>query len=270
MSKVSICGNGWTNLVFEGRNKEYGAYQLRKEDTVNTITAFFFGLLFIISIFGIGFLLSSFNSKEVVAEPEHFLPPIQLTKFENHIREEPKKEILPLKKKEIEKKITKKDLINPIITKSTEPLDNINTNKEQKAAKSELLGSPTGTATTVPIITNGTSEVAIKKNENPVNTNALDKLPEFPGGIAKFYTYVGNHFEKPEIEGEQTISVYVSFVIEENGTMSNIKVLRDPGYGLGTEAIRVLKSLKANWAPGMIAGQAVRTSYNLPITVKLE
>jgi protein TonB len=52
--------------------------------------------------------------------------------------------------------------------------------------------------------------------------------------------------------------------------MSNIKVLRDPGYGLGKEAIRVLKSLKSKWTPGMIAGQAVRTSYNLPITVKLE
>ena len=270
MSKVSICGNGWTNLVFEGRNKEYGAYQLRKEDSVNTITAFFFGILFVISIFGIGFLLSSFNSKVVIAEPEHFLPPIHLTKFENHIREEPKKEILPLKKKEIEKVITKKDLINPVITKNTEPLDDINTNKEQKETKSDPLGSPTGIATTVPISTNGTSEVGTKKNETPVNTNALDKLPEFPGGIAKFYTYVGNHFEKPEIDGEQTISVYVSFVIEENGTMSNIKVLRDPGYGLGTEAIRVLKSLKTKWAPGMIAGLAVRTSYNLPITVKLE
>jgi protein TonB len=269
MSKVSICGNGWTNLVFEGRNKEYGAYQLRKEDSVNTITAFFFGLLFIISIFGIGFLLSSFNSKTVVAEPEPFYPPIHITKFENHLREEPKKEVLPLKK-EIEKVITKKDLINPIVTKSSQPVDDINTNEEQKASKPSLLGSPTETETTIPIFTKGTSDVGTKKNDGPVNTNALDKLPEFPGGIAKFYTYVGNHFEKPEIDGEQTISVYVSFVIEEDGTMSNIKVLRDPGYGLGTEAIRVLKSLKAKWAPGMIAGQAVRTSYNLPITVKLE
>ena len=270
MSKVSIYGNGWTNLVFEGRNKEYGAYQLRKEDSVNTITAFFFGLLFIISIFGIGFLLNSFNSKAVVAQTEHFFPPIHITKFENQIPEKSKKEILPLKTKEVEKIISKKDLINPIITKNTELLDDINTNKEQKTSKSPLIGSPTGIETTIPIITNGTSEVAAKKNVIPVNTNALDKLPEFPGGIAKFYLYVGNHFEKPEIDGEQTINVYVSFVIEEDGTMSNIKVLRDPGYGLGTEAIRVLKSLKAKWTPGMVAGQAVRTSYNLPITVKLE
>ena len=270
MSKVSICGNGWTNLVFEGRNKEYGAYQLRKDDSVNTITAFFFGLLFIISIFGIGFLLSSFSSKTVVAEPERFYPPIHVTKIENHFREEPKKEILPLKKKETEKVVTKQDLINPVITKSSQPLDDINTNEEQKTSKAPLLGSPTGTATTNPIGTNGTSVVVAKKIDGPVNTNALDKLPEFPGGIAKFYAYVGTNFEKPEIDGEQTISVYVSFVIEEDGTMSNIKVLRDPGYGLGTEAIRVLKSLKAKWAPGMIAGQAVRTSYDLPIKVNLE
>jgi protein TonB len=270
MSKVSICGNGWTNLVFEGRNKEYGAYQLRKEDSVNTITAFFFGLLFIISLFGIGFLLSSFSSKTVVAEPDPFYPPIHVTKFENPIREEPKKEILPLKKEKTEKVITKKDLINPIITKSTEPVDDVKSNEEQKTSKSPLIGSPTGTATTIPIGTNGTAVVGAKKNDDPVNTNALDKLPEFPGGIAKFYSYVGNNFEKPEIDGEQTISVYVSFVIEENGTMSNIKVVRDPGYGLGNEAIRVLKSLKTKWSPGMIAGQAVRTFYDLPIKVTLQ
>lgn len=270
MSKVSICGNGWTNLVFEGRNKEYGAYQLRKEDSVNTITAFFFGLLFIISISGIGFLLSSFNSKTVVAESEPFYPPIHVTKFENHFREEPKKEILPLKKKETEKEITKKDLSHPIITKSTEPVDDVKTNEEQKTLKSPLIGSPTGIETTTPVFTKGTSEVDTKKIDGPVNANALDKLPEFPGGIAKFYSYVGNNFEKPEIEGEQTISVYVSFVIEENGTMSNIKVVRDPGYGLGNEAIRVLKSLKTKWSPGMIAGQAVRTFYDLPIKVTLQ
>jgi protein TonB len=97
----------------------------------------------------------------------------------------------------------------------------------------------------------------------------LDKLPEFPGGISKFYTYVGNNFEKQEIEGSGSIQVFVSFVIERDGSMTDIQIKRDPSYGLGKEAIRVLKSLKTKWSPGMINGKAVRTGYNLPITVQM-
>ena len=52
--------------------------------------------------------------------------------------------------------------------------------------------------------------------------------------------------------------------------MTDIQVKRDPGFGLGKEAIRVLKSLRTKWSPGMIDGKAVRTSYNLPITIKTE
>ena len=66
------------------------------------------------------------------------------------------------------------------------------------------------------------------------------------------------------------MKVYVSFVIEKDGSMTDIQVKRDPGYGMGKEAIRVLKSLKTKWSPGMIGSKAVRTAYNLPITVQMD
>ena len=81
---------------------------------------------------------------------------------------------------------------------------------------------------------------------------------------------MGNNFEKQDIEGSGAIRVYVSFVIEKDGSMTDIQVKKDPGYGLGKEAIRVLKSLKTKWTPGMIDSKPVRTAYNLPITVQLE
>ncbi len=269
MSKVSIYENGWTNLVFEGKNKEYGAYQLRKNDSVNTITAFFFGLLFIISISGIVFLLSSFNSKLVVKETPIVYPDLHLVKFENKRNEEPKKTIAPIEKKKPQIINSKKDLINPTIVRY-EPTDEVNKSKDIGKTASTDTGSPTGTINTIPINSGGSIDTTPTKSEVPVIINLLDKQPEFPGGINKFYSYVGNNFEKPEIEGEQTISVYVAFVIEEDGTMSNIKVTRDPGYGLGKEAVRVLNSLKTKWTPGMIGGHPVRTYYNLPILVKLD
>jgi protein TonB len=63
-------------------------------------------------------------------------------------------------------------------------------------------------------------------------------------------------------------SVYVAFVIEKDGSMTDVKVLRNPGYGLGKEAIRVLKSLRTKWKPGIKDGQPVRTQFTLPIIVK--
>jgi len=95
-------------------------------------------------------------------------------------------------------------------------------------------------------------------------------MPEFPGGMAKFYSYVGNNFQRPELDVERTLKVYVSFVIERDGSITDIKVLNDPGYGLGKEAIRVLKSIKTKWTPGILNGKTVRTAYNLPITIKTE
>jgi protein TonB len=80
---------------------------------------------------------------------------------------------------------------------------------------------------------------------------------------------VGNNFEKPEIDGLSTIRVIVSFVIEKDGSMTDILVKRDPGYGIGKEAIRVLKSLRTKWTPGLIGTKPVRTSYDLPITIQV-
>ena len=70
MSNVSIFGKKWIDLVFEDKNKEYGAYQLRKESPKTTLLAFFFGLLFIGSISGLGLLLSSFNTNPTPIDPK--------------------------------------------------------------------------------------------------------------------------------------------------------------------------------------------------------
>jgi periplasmic protein TonB len=65
------------------------------------------------------------------------------------------------------------------------------------------------------------------------------------------------------------LTVTVSFVIEKDGSMTDIRVIRNPGYGLDKEAIRVLKSLKTKWTPGKLKGENVRTQYTLPITLRI-
>lgn len=93
----------------------------------------------------------------------------------------------------------------------------------------------------------------------------LEKKPDFPGGMVKFYKYLENEYKSPKEEGLQG-KVYVTFVIDVDGSLTDIKVLRDIGYGTKEEAIRVLSQCN-KWIPGEIGGQKVKASYSLSITV---
>ena len=107
----------------------------------------------------------------------------------------------------------------------------------------------------------------VQKGENEVyNTAGITEKPDFPGGIMEFYKFVGNNFktpEQPNLKGK----VYITFIIEKDGSLSDIKNIRDIGFGTGEEAIRVLK-ICPNWIPGKLNGVPVRVMYSLPITIQ--
>ena len=272
MSRLSIYEARWINLVFENRNKEYGAYQLRRDSVKSSLSALFMGLLLIASIAGIASIVKYFNP-EIPIEitvPDITDEIIQITEV---VFPETIKTVLPkVKTQTTEAVIDKDQLINPLIVSPDQANRDVATNAENNRT-TDAMSDGTGTIGLNPTNSSG-SETAIPEPVDYGNTVlasvALDKLPEFPGGINKFYNYVGNNFEKPEMEGTNIFRVYVSFVIERDGSMTDIKVIRDPGFGLGKDAIRVLKSLKTKWTPGMIGSKPVRTSYNLPITVKMD
>jgi protein TonB len=166
---------------------------------------------------------------------------------------------------------TKDQLVNPTIVKAVEATPDIAKNSEITAPKITA-NEGTGITGTNPASSEGTGNgnaIVPDYGNAIVSSTMLDKLPEFPGGMGKFYTYIGRNFETPEIEGERSIRIFMSFVIEKDGSMTDIQVKNDPGYGLGTEAMRVLKSLKTKWAPGILNAKPVRTSYSLPITVQM-
>jgi periplasmic protein TonB len=266
MSRLSIYETGWIDLVFEDRNKEYGAYQLRRDSSKTLAMAFVSGIGLIAAI-GLLFSVSNLMNKPIiVATPTIFDEPITVTPY-TVLPEKPKTAAKSPQTKAPDE--TKANL--PLVVSATpDPTVEVPTTKELlNNPQASAGGTETGTVTSS--LPSGTVETpSIPVDEKAIlNTTALDKLPEFPGGIKKFYSYVGNNFEKPDIEGDNTYRVYVSFVIERDGSMTDIKVIRDPGFGLGQEAIRVLKSLKTKWSPGMMGSKPVRTSYNLPITVEM-
>ncbi len=116
------------------------------------------------------------------------------------------------------------------------------------------------------------SAIAIPQSQNPDSMVfvMVDQMPEFPGGMEALNNYQVNRITYPEeaihkgIEG----TVYLNFIIEKDGSVSNVNVLRGIGGGCDEEAIRVLESMPA-WEPGLQKGQPVRVLFNIPVRFKL-
>jgi len=276
MSKLSIYETKWTDLVFENRNKEYGAYQLRQESSKNSITALFTSLLIIAALGSGSMLISKFTTSSPIAESIPKIDEvIKLVNVDQLVRPETEEAIAPpVQEQQAVTQVTDaSQLINPVVAPTELAVQNIAPNTENVPVVDNI-SAGTGTAVN-PMPTSGSgngtgTQTKADIGNSIVSAAILDKMPEFPGGMGKFYTYVGNNFNKPELDADRTMRVYVSFVIEKDGSMTDIIVKNDPGYGLGKEAVRVLKSLRTKWTPGILDGKPVRTAYNLPITIKTE
>lgn len=115
--------------------------------------------------------------------------------------------------------------------------------------------------------------VEIEEEETVVEEEiftVVENDPEFPGGMEALYEYLGKNIQYPTIAKENNITgkVYVTFVVEKDGSIANPRILRDIGGGCGQEAIRVVKAMP-KWKPGKQRGKAVRVQFNLPVSFNL-
>ena len=99
----------------------------------------------------------------------------------------------------------------------------------------------------------------------------VEEMPAYPGGDAKLYEYLGKNIKYPQIARESGIQgrVFVNFVVEPDGSVSNVKVMRGIGGGCDEEAVRVIKTMP-KWKPGKQRGKAVRVTYTIPVVFQLQ
>ncbi|MDN3677403.1 energy transducer TonB [Flavobacterium paronense] len=267
MSNVSIYEKNWIDLVFEDKNKAYGAYQLRQENQKTTLFALLGGVLFVLAAIGLWLFFSSFISDSIVKPIGETGTVITLSDFHPPKTETAKpKKVQTHTQSPAEPTNNLNFLVasNPLVTDNVQTNNNLPTNQNTIPGTGGGIDTPTigdsaPTTATIPVVDN-----------NPKITSELDRLPEFPGGIKKFYDYVGYNFEKPNVdENVSSMNVIMSFVIEKDGSMTDIKALRSSDKSIEREAIRVLKSLKIKWSPGFKDGEKVRVLYTLPIKVAL-
>jgi protein TonB len=271
MSKFSIYSKAWIEQVFQDKNQDYGAFQLRQKSDETTLLAFCLGLTVVATILTIPMFMSSFNSQSPaqLSDPIHNSPVIRLANYPATPPKAPKKMAVPISQKSTTSSENQQSLANPQVVNARE----LTTETETKTTAKNCESSANSTQASAENNTNigqTTSERLgsnVANEEELINTTlSVDKLPEFPGGLNAFYSYVGNKFESVDVE--ETKTVYLSFIIEKDGSINDVKVIRSASPTIDKEAIRVLQSLRTKWKPGVKNGQPVRTLYRLPITIK--
>ncbi|MGO4905571.1 energy transducer TonB [Flavobacterium sp. W20_MBD1_R3] len=261
--KLDILKNRWLEIVFEGRNKTYGAYELRKSNRKTTIKALILGALFFSLAVAAPLIINLIPS----GEEEEIDRDIKITAIKlPPKKEEPIKNLPPPPPPP--PKVDQVKFVKPVVAKAaevTEEPPKIVEIKDKKLGAVTIKGDPDAVLTVEPVGT-GTAAVVEEVDNQIYNTAGIEVKPDFPGGINKFYKYVGDNYQTPEEDGLNG-KVYVTFVVEKDGSLTDIKVIRDIGYGTGKEAIRVLKK-SPRWSPGEQNGKKVRVLYSLPITIQ--
>lgn len=269
MSKLNLFKTEWIDIIFEGRNKAYGAYQLRSENPKTTSRALLIGaFLFAAAIAGpvVKNIISDRlaenveETKDKVIETALLPPP-------------PKEDLPPPPPPEPPKsvndqvkfpppEVVKKELVRDEDPPTVEDLKDADPGqKDVKGDKNAeiVIDQPTG---------EGDKAAEIVEEDTKVYV-AVEVQAGPNGGMPAFYKKFASSFNAPEVdEGVTQIRVMLSFVVEKDGSFTDVKVLRDPGYGAGKEAIRVLKSMP-NWKPAIQNGRPVRSQFTLPITIQV-
>ena len=265
MSKLDIFKLEWIDVVFAGRNKSYGAYELRKDNSKTTSKALLIGSLLFVGLVSMPLIIryisgilpdntEEFKQTEVVlAAP----PPID-------------KDTPPPPPEPPKPKVDQVRFPPPVVVPAEKVRD------EEPPTVEELKKADPGQKTI-----EGDPNAEIKIDEPAGNSEvtednsirdfaSVEVMPEFQGGQAGWGRYLSKTMKYPSIARENNITgrVIVSFVVEKNGDLSDVKVLRGIGGGCDEEAVRVLKAAPA-WKPGIQNGRPVRVAYTMPIFFQL-
>lgn len=279
---VDLSSKEWRDIVFEGKNKEYGAYQLRSASNGRHNKAMIVIVIVIAIVFALAFLVNTVI-KNAEAKPDDMTEQALVEMaVEETTEEEPEDE--PQRIEEPKPEVIKEELLNTV--KLTEiaivPDDEV---KEEIKSQDELKETDTAVGKInedrgVDDIINAQEHkdvvvVEEKTPEPPVDDNkvfdAVEQEPQFPGGQGALLKWIGDHLRYPSVAQENGIQgkVTVQFVVTKNGTVGEVRVVRGKDPDLDKEAVRVVKSLP-KFVPGKMNGHAVNVWYTVPITFRLQ
>lgn len=270
-SKINLHRAEWLEVIFDQKNKGYGAYELRRQSDANTARALLYAGTCFIMMFLSPKIISLIkgnvpeevtqNQVEVVVAPPPAVNP--------ETPPPPAVEPPPARQDQVKfppPVVRADNLVNDVEPPQIKDLQNADPGQKT------IAGSPDADIVIVETAGDGPKKdaAAIVDDRQVYDIAILEVPPTFPGGIEKFYQYLNKSIKYPLMAAENNIQgkVFVSFVVEKNGSLTDIKVIRSLGGGTDEEAVRVLKA-SPTWIPGIQNGKQVRVKYNIPISFSL-
>ncbi len=278
---VDLSSKEWRDIVFEGKNKEYGAYEMRAKSVSRHNKAMIVIVIVIIAVFALAFLVNTVI-KSVEARPTDEAEQA-LVEMATEEAEEETPEEEPQRVEEQQPEVVKEELLNTVKLTEIAIVDD-NEVKEEIKSQDELRETETAVGKQnedrgVDDIINAQEHkdvvVIEEKKPEPVDDNkvfeSVEQNPQFPGGDAALLKYVSDHIRYPSVAQENNIQgrVVVQFVVTKTGSIGQVKVVRSKDPDLDKEAVRVVKTLP-KFVPGKMNGHAVNVWYTLPITFRLQ
>ena len=273
MAEIKLNSQEWTDFVFENKNKEYGAYELRSTSGKRHFIAIGFALLFTIVVAMIPIVMkavSGFKAKNEAVET------IDITRVMT---------VVDLQQQEIEKPldIPKAEPIPPIkpSIKFTPPViapaDEVDldvevntvdeiTNSTSEISLANIVGEDRDDAISYEDIV-----IAIEITEEGPIPDFVEQMPQFPGGTAAMMKFISDNlsYPVPAQEAGKQGRVTLKFVVGKDGTISNVEVVKGIFPACDIEAVRVIKKMP-KWNPGRQNGKAVAVNFNIPVVFKLQ
>lgn len=277
MAKIDLISRDWTEMVFEGRNKEYGAYRLRKNAGKRNLYSLITIFIAALAIWG-GISLVKFvesRTKSVAQTSVAELSALNQPKKKAEVKQQ-KKVKLEQPEKVVERVKSSVKFTAPVIKKDDEvkPEDELKTQDELMNTKTaigalDVKGNDDANGEVLKI-----KEAVAQPEPKPEVEKVFDvveQMPSFPGGPSALMEWLSNNVKYPVVAQENGVQgrVVVSFVVERDGSITDVKVVRGVDPSLDREASRVVRAMP-RWIPGKQNGSAVRVKYNVPVAFRLQ
>ncbi len=277
MAKIDLISRDWTEMVFEGRNKEYGAYRLRKNAGKRNLYSLITIFIAALAIWG-GISLVKFvesRTKTVAQTSVAELSALNQPKKKAEVKQQQK---VKLEQPEtvVERVKSSVKFTAPVIKKDDEvkPEDELKTQDELMSTKTaigalDVKGNDDANGEVLKI-----KEAVAQPEPKPEVEKVFDvveQMPSFPGGPSALMEWLSNNVKYPVVAQENGVQgrVVVSFVVERDGSITDVKVVRGVDPSLDKEASRVVRAMP-RWIPGKQNGSAVRVKYNVPVAFRLQ
>ena len=282
MAKIDLYDPKWVEMVFAGKNKEYGAYQLRKGTSGRNIKALL--ILVIAAALVGGFLAWKVIEQKQAEEQQAYMEAMELAKLQQQAKKEEKKKepekpkIEP--KKEIPVARETQKFTAPVIKKDELVKEENQVKQMDKLDEKVAVGTENKEGTKDRLAEAVRSDIAETAPPPPpapkpeVSNKVFDvveEMPHFPGGAAALQAFLSSNTKYPVVAQENGVQgrVIVSFVVERDGSITDVRVVRSVDPSLDREASRVVRSMP-RWSPGKQNGSAVRVKYTVPVVFRLQ